>query len=356
MYPQGHQGSRQARPVAAPLRSESHGDDRRASRWRGVVGAAAAFSISCPPNCISAFRSILGCKAGGRAHRALSSASTIRGSIGSTARRCSKNARLFIQSEWTYARVNHVSQASHHRGHGLLRRGHDLCNPHVQLDFSPRAHQRRARGGRLLPPLRPARDEEEDGRGLGRRAISISVISVPTNNLFTELEDLFRGYGEPGAARSAATCTTRRRPRRSIRNPARSREWQDIPTDSDLMFYEGLHGAVVTPEVNVARHADLIIGVVPIINLEWIQKLHRDKRDARLLDRGGGRHHPAAYAGLRAITSARSSRRPTSIFSACRRWTRRILSPRAIFRRPTRASWSSASQIRRGSTFPTCCP
>ena len=40
---------------------------------------------------------------------------------------------------------------------------------------------------------------------------------------------------------------------------------------------EGLHGAVVTPSVNVARHADLIIGVVPIINLEWIQKLHRDK-------------------------------------------------------------------------------
>ncbi len=43
------------------------------------------------------------------------------------------------------------------------------------------------------------------------------------------------------------------------------------------MFYEGLHGAVVTPEVNVAQHADLTIGVVPIINLEWIQKLHRDK-------------------------------------------------------------------------------
>ena len=46
----------------------------------------------------------------------------------------------------------------------------------------------------------------------------------------------------------------------------------------DLLFYEGLHGAVVTPEVNVARHVDLLIGVVPIINLEWIQKLHRDKK------------------------------------------------------------------------------
>jgi phosphoribulokinase len=44
-----------------------------------------------------------------------------------------------------------------------------------------------------------------------------------------------------------------------------------------VLFYEGLHGAVVDGEIDVARHADLLIGVVPIINLEWIQKLHRDR-------------------------------------------------------------------------------
>jgi phosphoribulokinase len=43
------------------------------------------------------------------------------------------------------------------------------------------------------------------------------------------------------------------------------------------LFYEGLHGASVTAKVNVAQHADLKIGVVPVINLEWIQKLTRDK-------------------------------------------------------------------------------
>ena len=53
--------------------------------------------------------------------------------------------------------------------------------------------------------------------------------------------------------------------------------WEDLPAETDLLFYEGLHGAVVTGDVNVARHADLLIGVVPTINLEWIQKLHRDK-------------------------------------------------------------------------------
>ena len=53
--------------------------------------------------------------------------------------------------------------------------------------------------------------------------------------------------------------------------------WEDIPENTDVMFYEGLHGGVVTEEVNVAQHVDLLIGVVPVINLEWIQKLNRDK-------------------------------------------------------------------------------
>jgi phosphoribulokinase len=50
-----------------------------------------------------------------------------------------------------------------------------------------------------------------------------------------------------------------------------------VPADTDLLFYEGLHGGVVTEAVNIARHPDLLIGVVPVINLEWIQKLWRDK-------------------------------------------------------------------------------
>ena len=54
-------------------------------------------------------------------------------------------------------------------------------------------------------------------------------------------------------------------------------DWASFEPGSNVLFYEGLHGAVVTEEVNVARHADLKIGVVPVINLEWIQKIHRDK-------------------------------------------------------------------------------
>ena len=51
-----------------------------------------------------------------------------------------------------------------------------------------------------------------------------------------------------------------------------------MPAGTDMLLYEGLHGAVVTPEVNIAQHPDLLIGVVPVINLEWIQKLYRDKK------------------------------------------------------------------------------
>ena len=54
--------------------------------------------------------------------------------------------------------------------------------------------------------------------------------------------------------------------------------WQDIPADTDLMFYEGLHGAWAGNGIDIAKQVDLCVGVVPIINLEWIQKLHRDQR------------------------------------------------------------------------------
>lgn len=123
----------------------------------------------------------------------------------------------------------------------------------------------------------------------------------PEANLFDELEELFRTYGETSSGkirryvhkgneeilqRSAGTFTP----------------WVDITPGSDLMFYEGLHGGVVARSwtrrsmspshnpkviqerrnpsrnqgVDVAQFVDLLIGVVPVVNLEWIQKIHRD--------------------------------------------------------------------------------
>jgi phosphoribulokinase len=99
----------------------------------------------------------------------------------------------------------------------------------------------------------------------------------PVNNLFEELETLFRGYGEAGRGKVRRYLHNEKEAAPYRQEPGTFTPWEDIPEGTDVLFYEGLHGAVVTPEVNVAQHADLIIGVVPIINLEWIQKLHRDR-------------------------------------------------------------------------------
>ena len=102
----------------------------------------------------------------------------------------------------------------------------------------------------------------------------------PANNLFEELETLFRRYGETASGKTRRYLHNGKEAAPCRQEAGTFTPWEEIPEGTDLLFYEGLHGAVVTPEVNVARHADLIIGVVPIINLEWIQKLHRD-RDSR---------------------------------------------------------------------------
>jgi phosphoribulokinase len=99
----------------------------------------------------------------------------------------------------------------------------------------------------------------------------------PENNLFPELEELFRGYAEAGQGKIRKYLHNEEEALPYRQEPGTFTPWEDIPGGTDLLFYEGLHGAVITDTVNVARHADLIIGVVPIINLEWIQKLHRDK-------------------------------------------------------------------------------
>ena len=99
----------------------------------------------------------------------------------------------------------------------------------------------------------------------------------PESNLLEELETLFRSYGETGRGRIRKYLHDDNEAVHYAQPPGTFTPWQDIAPETDLLFYEGLHGAVVTDKVNVAQYPDLIIGVVPIINLEWIQKLHRDK-------------------------------------------------------------------------------
>jgi len=104
----------------------------------------------------------------------------------------------------------------------------------------------------------------------------------PESNHFDTLAETFEAYGKTGkckrryylhsdeeAAQHNARLST-------DLTPGQFTPFEDITEDTDLLFYEGLHGGVVDGKVDVAKHTDLLVGVVPIVNLEWIQKIHRD--------------------------------------------------------------------------------
>jgi phosphoribulokinase len=96
-------------------------------------------------------------------------------------------------------------------------------------------------------------------------------------NLLKELEAEFRSYGEVGRCRARTYVHNDEEAERCGVPPGKFTPWREVGEGTDLLFYEGLHGAVRTPEIDIAGLADLKIGVVPVINLEWIQKIHRDR-------------------------------------------------------------------------------
>lgn len=124
----------------------------------------------------------------------------------------------------------------------------------------------------------------------------------PEANLFEDLEKLFAEYGQHGKGSTRHYVRTHEESQRLGVPEGEFTPWESLPTGTDLLFYEGLHGGVAAERwtrrrdggspshrpqgimerrgtgqpVDVAQHVDLLIGVVPVINLEWIQKIHRD--------------------------------------------------------------------------------
>lgn len=99
----------------------------------------------------------------------------------------------------------------------------------------------------------------------------------PENNLFAELETLFATYAKTGQGQHRKYLHDAEEAAPYKQEPGTFTAWTALPENTDLLFYEGLHGGVKTDDVDIAQHPDLLIGVVPVINLEWIQKLWRDK-------------------------------------------------------------------------------
>jgi phosphoribulokinase len=98
----------------------------------------------------------------------------------------------------------------------------------------------------------------------------------PQANLLAELEEAFSQYGRTGTCRTRHYIHDAQEARLFDALPGTFTDWESIGSGTDLLFYEGLHGCAVTEAVNVAKHADVRLGVVPVVNLEWIQKIHRD--------------------------------------------------------------------------------
>jgi len=145
--------------------------------------------------------------------------------------------------------------------------------------------------------INPAIVEGDSFHSLGRKDFKAAVKAAeaegnvyfshfgPEANDFEALERLFKTYGETGVGQK----------RYYLHNDAEAAEhntrlgcekgsgeftpWEDIPAGSDLLFYEGLHGLVAGEGYDVANHVDLGVGVVPSVNLEWIQKIHRDNAE-----------------------------------------------------------------------------
>lgn len=100
----------------------------------------------------------------------------------------------------------------------------------------------------------------------------------PEANLLAELAETFRYFGETGSCRVRKYLHSIEEAVAYQQEVGTVTPWRDIEPGMDFLFYEGLHGGYVGPEADVAQHVDLLVGVVPIINLEWIQKMHRDQK------------------------------------------------------------------------------
>lgn len=98
----------------------------------------------------------------------------------------------------------------------------------------------------------------------------------PQANCLDRLEKLFQSYAENGSGESRHYVHDGAEANQFGCPEGTFTQWQPLAADSDLLFYEGLHGAAVIDNIDIAQYPDLLIGIAPVINLEWMQKIHRD--------------------------------------------------------------------------------
>ena len=98
----------------------------------------------------------------------------------------------------------------------------------------------------------------------------------PEANEFEKLEALFKEYGKSGSGKTRLYLHNDEEAAPHKQKAGTFTPWTSITPGSDMLFYEGLHGGIKSDTADVTKYVDLLVGVVPIVNLEWIQKIHRD--------------------------------------------------------------------------------
>ena len=111
--------------------------------------------------------------------------------------------------------------------------------------------------------------------GAMSKGINLSHFGLEANDLERQ-ERLFYDYGMNGGGKRRYYLHNEEEAAPFKQEPGTFTPWENVPEKTNLLLYEGLHGGVVHESINIAQHVDLLIGVVPIVNLEWIQKIHRD--------------------------------------------------------------------------------
>ncbi|MGH8457564.1 MAG: phosphoribulokinase, partial [Stenotrophobium sp.] len=101
----------------------------------------------------------------------------------------------------------------------------------------------------------------------------------PGGNLLERLDSFLHDYGERGSGVVRRYLHTETEAIEAGQAVGSFTPWERLPPDTEILFYEGLHGGYAGDDVDIARHMDLLIGVTPVINLEWIQKLRRDTEE-----------------------------------------------------------------------------
>jgi hypothetical protein len=279
MYPRDTKDPSQARPPAPAVRGQPDrlhdGAGRRPRQHRAPAACWACKPTSAAP----AHRPGVRLEERGRAHRALPPEPATGERDRCSSRRCSPSAACSATEPFATNQPCQEPTPPHHRHHRLVRRRHHLGDAHLREHLPPREGVKRRRSSKATASTATTARRCASARPRPRRPATSTSATSAREQPVRRAGGAVPHYARPAPASAASTCTTRRgralqagaRHLHALGGPARRHRPAVLRRPARRGGHaRGQHRA----------HPDLLIGVVPVINLEWIQKLYRDKKCA----------------------------------------------------------------------------